>query len=147
MYFGQLFLSHMECYFAILLRSCSEQGWERAAVRSERDAVPLSVPEPNAVHPLWLERLAPHYLPILASIWGENAVLRSHFRGTAITRATHLNWKERLRARPILLCLSMSPVHPVGEIDEETSPLYIFFLLRKVEVWVWEMEQSFKRHM
>lgn len=54
-------------------------------------------------------------------------MLQSHFRGTAITRATHLNWKERLRARPISLCLSMSPVHPVGERDEETSPLFFFF--------------------
>lgn len=47
--------------------------------------------EPNTVHPLLLERLAPHYLPILAPIWGENAALHYHFRGTLITRATHLH--------------------------------------------------------
>lgn len=94
MYFRQLFLPQMECYFVILVGSQNEQWWERTAVRSERDMVPVSVPEPNTVHPLWLARLAPHYLPILAPIWGENAALQSHFRGTLITRATHLNWRE-----------------------------------------------------
>lgn len=110
MYFRQLFLSQMECYFAILVGSQNEQWWERAAVRSERDMVPVSVPEPNTVHPLWLARLAPHYLPILAPIWGENAALQSHFRGTLITRATHLNWRKIALPPSCFLSLCLSPL-------------------------------------
>lgn len=137
MYFWQLFLSQTECYFAILVGSWSEQWWERAAVRSERDVVPLSVPEPNTVHPLRLERQGPHYLPILASIWGENAALQSHFRGTVITRATHLNWKKDW-ARPILLSLPVSPTALGWRQTEMRSPLFLFFCSEK---WKFESER------
>lgn len=104
----------------------------------------VSIPEPNTVHPLWLARLVPHYQPILTSIWGENAALQSHFRGTLITRATHLNWRK-IALPPLSLCLSMSPTALSWRQTEMRNPLC--FLLRKVEVWVGEMEGSFKRHM
>jgi len=72
--------------------------------------VPVSIREPNTVHPLLLARLAPHYLPILAPIWGKNAALQSHFRGTLITRATHLNWR--------MIAPSLSPSLPLRLVED-----------------------------
>lgn len=137
MYFSQLFLSQTECYFAILVGSWSEQWWERATVRSERDVVPLSVPEPNTVHPLRLERQAPHYLPILASIWGENAALQSHFRGTVITRATHLNWKKRLSSSHLAFSPRVSYCTRLKTDRDEESSLFFFCS----EKWKFEFER------
>lgn len=77
-----------------------------------RDVWSQSLSLSQTVHPLWLARLAPHYLPILASIWGENAALQSHFRGTVITRATHLNWRKIAQSRFLSLRL---PVHSVED--------------------------------
>lgn len=51
---------------------------------------------------------------------------------------------ERLRS-PISLSLPVSPTAPSWRQTEMRNPLC--FLLRKVEVWVGEMERSFKRHM
>lgn len=51
---------------------------------------------------------------------------------------------ERLRS-PISLSLPVSPAAPRWRQTEMRDPLC--FLLRKVEVWVGEMERSFKRHM
>lgn len=117
----------------------SHQSWEM-------DSVPVSVPEPNTVHPLWLERLAPHYLPILASIWGENAVLQAHFRGPEITAASPLKREGRLSRVPSCSVAPSAPGwrHRWGD----SPPPAPFFCARKSgSLSLSEMEQSFKSRM
>lgn len=45
------YFSESESYLAKLLESHNEQWWERAAVKNGGVMVPVSVPEPNTVHP------------------------------------------------------------------------------------------------
>lgn len=75
-------------------------------------------------------------LIILASIWGENAALQSHFRGTLITRATHLNWRK-IALPPPLLVFSPRVSHRTRLKTEMRNPLCFF----GSEKWKFESER------
>lgn len=101
-----------------------------------RDVWSQSLSLSQTVHPLWLARLAPHYLPILASIWGENAALQSHFRGTVITR-TPISAGERLPSLPESRFLSLRLLVHSVEDRQRWGILSVFCS----EKWKFESER------
>lgn len=95
----------------MLVGSQNEQWWERAAVRSEKDMVPVSVPEPNTVHPLWLLIICLSWLPSDEKTQRCSLTLEGHWSQEQL-----ISTGERLHSPSCFLSLCF-PLHSVEDIQ------------------------------
>lgn len=144
MHFGQLFLHFSPRLNFILWYwwDLNSKGRGQQSELREMWSHCLSLSQTQCIHCDWQGKLL---IICLSQLPSEEKMWRcTHFWGTVITRATHLNWKKDC-AHTISLSILVAPTALVQRQTETRSPLC--FLLRNVEVWIREMEQSFKRHM
>lgn len=133
MYFGQLFLSQTECYFAILVGSQSEQWWERAPVKSERygpSVCPWAKHSASSDWQGWLLIICLSWLPSEEKMQRCSLTLEGHWSQEQL-----LSTGERLRSpsRFLSLCL---PLHS-AEDRQRWGILSVFC----PEKWKFESER------